>query len=137
MSPVASSLIQNKMPSLLFFEPLTCLYCCDYRCHFFFIKVPRLPTSRLESSHNQQGPAKQKLERNATGSLFYIIISMFFDLFSLSGLMIASQASPIGQSMFGLLSYTAALCLSLFTANSSGCLSGDSSSDKSGRSRLY
>ena len=67
--------------------------------------------------------------------LFYIIISMFF-VGAFSGLMIASQASPIGQSMFGLSAGTAALYVSLYSiANSSGRFIWGSLSDKIGRSQ--
>ena len=67
--------------------------------------------------------------------LFYIIISMFF-VGAFSGLMIASQASPIGQSMFGLSAGTAALYVSLYSiANSSGRFIWGSLSDKIGRSK--
>lgn len=50
--------------------------------------------------------------------------------------MIASQASPIGQSMFGLSASTAALYVSLYSiANSSGRLIWGAVSDKIGRSK--
>ena len=60
---------------------------------------------------------------------------MFF-VGAFSGLMIASQASPIGQSMFGLSAGTAALYVSLYSiANSSGRFIWGSLSDKIGRSQ--
>lgn len=65
--------------------------------------------------------------------IFYVILSMFF-VGAFSGLMIASQASPIGQSMFGLSAGTAALYVSLYSiSNSSGRFIWGTVSDKIGR----
>lgn len=63
------------------------------------------------------------------------VISMFF-LGAFSGLMIASQAATIGQSMFGLSAGTAALYVSLYSiSNSSGRFIWGTVSDKLGRSK--
>lgn len=67
--------------------------------------------------------------------IFYTVISMFF-LGAFSGLMIASQAATIGQSMFGLSAGTAALYVSLYSiSNSSGRFIWGTVSDKLGRSK--
>ncbi|MTV69792.1 MFS transporter, partial [Streptococcus pneumoniae] len=70
----------------------------------FFIKAAPScyqPAGWKAPVQTKQGPANKNWKEMLQSPLFYIIISMFF-VGAFSGLMIASQASPIGQSMFGL-----------------------------------
>ena len=107
-------------------------------CAIFFIKAAPSgyqPTDWKAPVQTKQGPANKNWKEMLQSPLFYIIISMFF-VGAFSGLMIASQASPIGQSMFGLSAGTAALYVSLYSiANSSGRFIWGSLSDKIGRSQ--
>lgn len=134
-SPVASSLIQ-KQDAFFAFRTIGLVYIVVIICAIFFIKAAPSgyqPTGWKAPAQTKQGPANKKWKEMLQSPLFYIIISMFF-VGAFSGLMIASQASPIGQSMFGLSAGTAALYVSLYSiANSSGRFIWGSLSDKIGR----
>ena len=136
-SPVASSLIQ-KQDAFFAFRTIGLVYIVVIICAIFFIKAAPSgyqPTDWKAPVQTKQGPANKNWKEMLQSPLFYIIISMFF-VGAFSGLMIASQASPIGQSMFGLSAGTAALYVSLYSiANSSGRFIWGSLSDKIGRSQ--
>ena len=85
---------------------------------------------------NQQKAMENKTWKDMLKTpVFYLIISMFF-IGAFSGLMIASQAATIGQTMFGLSAGTAALFVSLYSiSNSSGRFIWGAVSDKIGRSK--
>lgn len=86
-------------------------------------------------TQSRQGAINKTWTEMLKTPIFYVIISMFF-IGAFSGLMIASQASPIGQSMFGLSVGTAALYVSLYyISNSSGRFIWGTVSDKIGRSK--
>lgn len=86
-------------------------------------------------TQSRQGAINKTWTEMLKTPIFYVIISMFF-IGAFSGLMIASQASPIGQSMFGLSVGTAALYVSLYSiSNSSGRFIWGTVSDKIGRSK--
>ena len=136
-SPVASSLIQ-KQDAFFAFRTIGLVYIVVIICAIFFIKAAPSgyqPAGWKAPVQTKQGPANKNWKEMLQSPLFYIIISMFF-VGAFSGLMIASQASPIGQSMFGLSAGTAALYVSLYSiANSSGRFIWGSLSDKIGRSK--
>lgn len=136
-SPVASSLIQ-KQDAFFAFRTIGLVYIVVIICAIFFIKAAPSgyqPTDWKAPVQTKQVPANKNWKEMLQSPLFYIIISMFF-VGAFSGLMIASQASPIGQSMFGLSAGTAALYVSLYSiANSSGRFIWGSLSDKIGRSQ--
>lgn len=136
-SPIASNLIQSHDAKFAF-RTIGLVYIAIVIIASFFIKAA--PAGYKPEGWNPPVQAgKGMVNKSWTDMLktpiFYVIISMFF-LGAFSGLMIASQASPIGQSMFGLSAGTAALYVSLYSiANSSGRLIWGSVSDKIGRSK--
>lgn len=136
-SPIASSLIQGHDAKFAF-RTIGLVYIAIVIIASFFIKAA--PAGYKPEGWNPPVQAgKGMVNKSWTDMLktpiFYVIILMFF-LGAFSGLMIASQASPIGQSMFGLSAGTAALYVSLYSiANSSGRLIWGSVSDKIGRSK--
>ena len=136
-SPVASNLIQ-KQDAFFAFRTIGLVYIVVIICAIFFIKAAPngyQPAGWKAPVQTKQGPTNKNWKQMLQSPLFYIIISMFF-VGAFSGLMIASQASPIGQSMFGLSAGTAALYVSLYSiANSSGRFIWGSLSDKIGRSK--
>ncbi|MCY7063615.1 OFA family MFS transporter [Streptococcus oralis] len=136
-SPVASSLIQQQ-DAFFAFRTIGLVYILVILCAIFFIKAAPSgyqPSGWKAPVQTKQGPTNKTWKQMLRSPLFYIIISMFF-VGAFSGLMIASQASPIGQSMFGLSAGTAALYVSLYSiANSSGRFIWGSLSDKIGRSK--
>ena len=136
-SPVASNLIQ-KQDAFFAFRTIGLVYIVFIICAIFFIKAAPSgyqPAGWKAPVQTKQGPTNKNWKQMLQSPLFYIIISMFF-VGAFSGLMIASQASPIGQSMFGLSAGTAALYVSLYSiANSSGRFIWGSLSDKIGRSK--
>lgn len=136
-SPVASSLIQQQ-DAFFAFRTIGLVYIVVIICAIFFIKAAPSgyqPAGWKATSPTNQGATNKNWKQMLRSPLFYIIISMFF-VGAFSGLMIASQASPIGQSMFGLSAGTAALYVSLYSiANSSGRFIWGSLSDKIGRSK--
>lgn len=136
-SPVASNLIQQQ-DAFFPFRTIGLVYIVVIICAIFFIKAAPngyQPAGWKAPVQTKQGPTNKNWKQMLQSPLFYIIISMFF-VGAFSGLMIASQASPIGQSMFGLSAGTAALYVSLYSiANSSGRFIWGSLSDKIGRSK--
>ena len=136
-SPVASNLIQQQ-DAFFAFRTIGLVYIVVIICAIFFIKAAPSgyqPAGWKAPVQTKQGPTNKNWKQMLQSPLFYIIISMFF-VGAFSGLMIASQASPIGQSMFGLSAGTAALYVSLYSiANSSGRFIWGSLSDKIGRSK--
>ena len=136
-SPVASNLIQQQ-DAFFAFRTIGLVYIVVIICAIFFIKAAPSgyqPAGWKAPIPTKQGPTNKNWKQMLQSPLFYIIISMFF-VGAFSGLMIASQASPIGQSMFGLSAGTAALYVSLYSiANSSGRFIWGSLSDKIGRSK--
>ena len=136
-SPVASNLIQQQ-DAFFAFRTIGLVYIVVIICAIFFIKAAPSgyqPAGWKAPIPTKQGATNKTWKQMLQSPLFYIIISMFF-VGAFSGLMIASQASPIGQSMFGLSAGTAALYVSLYSiANSSGRFIWGSLSDKIGRSK--
>ncbi len=136
-SPVASNLIQQQ-DAFFAFRTIGLVYIIVIICAIFFIKAAPSgyqPAGWKAPVQTKQEPTNKTWKQMLQSPLFYIIISMFF-VGAFSGLMIASQASPIGQSMFGLSAGTAALYVSLYSiANSSGRFIWGSLSDKIGRSK--
>lgn len=136
-SPIASSLIQSHDAKFAF-RTIGLVYIAIVIIASFFIKAA--PADYKPEGWNPPAQAGKGMVNKSWPDMlktpiFYVIISMFF-LGAFSGLMIASQASPIGQSMFGLSASTAALYVSLYSiANSSGRLIWGSVSDKIGRSK--
>lgn len=136
-SPIASSLIQSHNATFAF-QVLGAVYIAIVIIASFFIKAA--PAGYKPEGWNPPAQAKrQGVNKNWKEMLqtpvFYIVISMFF-VGAFSGLMIASQASPIGQRMFGLSAGVAALYVSLYSiCNSSGRFIWGTVSDKIGRSQ--
>lgn len=137
-SPIASYLIQSHDAKFAF-RAIGLAYLIIVGLASFFIK----PAPAGYKPEGCEPPAQIQnngsINRNWLQMLktpvFYIVISMFF-VGAFSGLMIASQASPIGQTMFGLAPATAALYVSLYSiSNSSGRLIWGTVSDKIGRSK--
>lgn len=137
-SPIASYLIQTHDAKFAF-RAIGLAYLIIVGLASFFIK----PAPAGYKPEGWEPPAQIQnngsINRNWLQMLktpvFYIVISMFF-VGAFSGLMIASQASPIGQTMFGLAPATAALYVSLYSiSNSSGRLIWGTVSDKIGRSK--
>lgn len=136
-SPIASHLIQ-AYDAKFAFRLLGLVYIIVVLIASFFIKAA--PAGYKPEGWNP--PAQKKTVAsniNWIGMLkspiFYTVISMFF-VGSFSGLMIASQAATIGQSMFGLSAGTAALYVSLYSiSNSSGRFIWGTISDRLGRSK--
>ncbi|MFC3927691.1 L-lactate MFS transporter [Streptococcus caprae] len=136
-SPIASNLIQSHNASFAF-KTIGLAYIVVVLIASLFIK----PAPAGYKPEGWTPPAQARggaVNKNWTDMLktpiFYVIISMFF-VGAFSGLMIASQASPIGQSMFGLSAGTAALYVSLYSiSNSSGRFIWGTVSDKIGRSK--
>ena len=137
-SPIASYLIQSHDAKFAF-RAIGLAYLIIVGLASFFIK----PAPAGYKPEGWEPPAQIQnngsINRNWLQMLktpvFYIVISMFF-VGAFSGLMIASQASPIGQTMFGLAPATAALYVSLYSiSNSSGRLIWGTVSDKIGRSK--
>lgn len=136
-SPIASSLIQSHDAKFAF-RTIGLAYIAIVIIASFFIKAAPAgykPEGWKPPVQAGKGMVNKSWTDMLKTPIFYVIISMFF-LGAFSGLMIASQASPIGQSMFGLSAGTAALYVSLYSiANSSGRLIWGSVSDKIGRSK--
>ncbi|HEM3695023.1 TPA: OFA family MFS transporter [Streptococcus suis] len=136
-SPIASSLIQAQDAQFAF-RTLGLAYILIVLGASFFIKAAPAgykPKGWNPPSQTGKGLTNKNWKDMIKTPIFYVIITMFF-MGAFSGLMIASQASPIGQSMFGLSASTAALYVSLYSiANSSGRLLWGSVSDKIGRSK--
>ncbi|MBM7642632.1 L-lactate MFS transporter [Streptococcus loxodontisalivarius] len=135
-SPIASSLIQSHDAKFAF-KALGLAYIVIVLIASFFIKAA--PAGYKPQGWNPPAAKAGKESKTWTEMLktpiFYIIISMFF-IGAFSGLMIASQAATIGQSMFGLAAGTAALYVSLYSiSNSSGRFIWGTISDKIGRSK--
>ena len=137
-SPIASYLIQSHDAKFAF-RAIGLAYLIIVGLASFFIK----PAPAGYKPEGWEPPAQIQnngsINRNWLQMLktpvFYIVISMFF-VGAFSGLMIASQASPIGQTMFGLAPATAALYVSLYSiSNSSGRLIWGTVSDKIGHSK--
>lgn len=137
-SPIASYLIQSHDAKFAF-RAIGLAYLIIVGLASFFIK----PAPAGYKPEGWEPPAQIQnngsINRNwlqmPKTPVFYIVISMFF-VGAFSGLMIASQASPIGQTMFGLAPATAALYVSLYSiSNSSGRLIWGTVSDKIGRSK--
>lgn len=136
-SPIASSLIQSHDAKFAF-RVIGLVYIVIALVASYFIK-PAPAGYKPEGWNPPAQTIKGAVNKTWTDMLktptFYVIISMFF-IGAFSGLMIASQASPIGQSMFGLSAGTAALYVSLYSiANSSGRFIWGTVSDKIGRSK--
>lgn len=136
-SPIASSLIQSHDAKYAF-KMIGLVYLVVVILASFLIK-PAPAGYKPEGWNPPAQSGAGKVNKTWTDMLktpvFYVVISMFF-VGAFSGLMIASQASPIGQTMFGLSAGTAALYVSLYSiANSSGRLIWGSVSDKIGRSK--
>lgn len=136
-SPIASSLIQSHDAKFAF-RVIGLVYIVTALVASYFIK-PAPAGYKPEGWNPPAQTIKGAVNKTWTDMLktptFYVIISMFF-IGAFSGLMIASQASPIGQSMFGLSAGTAALYVSLYSiANSSGRFIWGTVSDKIGRSK--
>lgn len=137
-SPLASSLIQSHDAKFAF-RAIGLIYIIVVLLASLFIKPAPAgykPQGWIPPEQTKNGKV---ININWTGMLaspmFYIIISMFF-VGAFSGLMIASQASGIGQSMFGLSAATAALYVSLYSiSNSSGRFIWGTVSDKLGRAQ--
>lgn len=136
-SPIASSLIQSHDAKFAF-RTIGLVYIVIVLIASFFIKAAPAgykPEAWNPPAQTGKGMVNKTWTDMLKTPIFYVIISMFF-VGAFSGLMIASQASPIGQSMFGLSASTAALYVSLYSiANSSGRLIWGSVSDKIGRSK--
>lgn len=138
-SPVANYLIESSAGDAKFaFRTIGLVYLAVVVIASIFIQqAPAGYKPEGWTPPAQSGPgavSKTWLDMVKT-PLFYIIISMFF-VGAFSGLMIASQASPIGTTMFGLSASTAALYVSLYSiANSSGRFIWGAVSDKIGRSQ--
>ncbi|MGT2785209.1 L-lactate MFS transporter [Streptococcus merionis] len=137
-SPIASNLIQsNAGDAKLAFRTLGLAYIIIVLIASLFIQPAPAgyqPTGWTPPKDGRGNLVSKTWKDMLKTPLFYIIISMFF-VGAFSGLMIASQASPIGTTMFGLSASTAALYVSLYSiANSSGRLIWGSVSDKIGRS---
>ena len=123
-SPIASSLIQSHDAKFAF-RAIGLAYIIVVLIASFFIKAAPAgykPEGWNPPTQAGQGMTNKTWTEMLKSPIFYVVISMFF-IGAFSGLMIASQASPIGQSMFGLSASTAALYVSLYSiANSSGRL---------------
>ena len=136
-STIASSLIQSHDAKFAF-RAIGLAYIIVVLIASFFIKAAPegyKPEGWNPPAQAGQGMTNKTWTEMLKSPIFYVVISMFF-IGAFSGLMIASQASPIGQSMFGLSASTAALYVSLYSiANSSGRLIWGSVSDKIGRSK--
>ncbi|MBM7636450.1 OFA family MFS transporter [Streptococcus saliviloxodontae] len=136
-SPIASSIIQSHDAKFAF-KALGLVYIIIVLTASFFIKAA--PSGYKPKGWNPQTSIKTGQESKTWSDMlktpiFYLIISMFF-FGAFSGLMIASQAATIGQSMFGLSASTAALYVSLYSiSNSSGRFIWGTVSDKIGRSK--
>ncbi|WP_162011322.1 L-lactate MFS transporter [Streptococcus sp. S784/96/1] len=137
VSPIASIIIQSHDAKFAF-RAIGLVYIAVVLIASFFIKAAPFgyePEGWNPPAQAGKGMVNKTWTDMVQTPIFYIIISMFF-VGAFSGLMIASQASPIGQSMFGLSAGTAALYVSLYSiANSSGRLIWGSVSDKIGRSK--
>ncbi|MGT2715635.1 L-lactate MFS transporter [Streptococcus respiraculi] len=136
-SPIASHLIQSNSASFAF-RTLGMVYLIVVLIASFFIKPAPAgyqPEGWTPPTRSGQATITKNWKEMLRTPIFYVILSMFF-VGAFSGLMIASQASPIGQSMFGLSAGTAALYVSLYSiSNSSGRFIWGSVSDKIGRSQ--
>ncbi len=136
-SPIASYLIQHHSASFAF-KALGFVYLIIVLIASFFIKAAPAdykPEGWNPPVRTGNAVVNKTWKEMLTTPIFYVILSMFF-VGAFSGLMIASQASPIGQTMFGLSAGTAALYVSLYSiSNSSGRFIWGSLSDKIGRSQ--
>lgn len=136
-SPIASHLIQTHDAKFAF-RVLGLVYIIVVLIASFFIKAAPAdykPEGWNPPSQKNFGAQNINWAGMLKSPIFYTVISMFF-LGAFSGLMIASQAATIGQSMFGLSAGTAALYVSLYSiSNSSGRFIWGTVSDKLGRSK--
>lgn len=136
-SPIASHLIQAHGAKFAF-RAIGLAYIVIVLIAGIFIKpAPKnYKPAGWKPATNQQKAMENKTWKDMLKTpVFYLIISMFF-IGAFSGLMIASQAATIGQTMFGLSAGTAALFVSLYSiSNSSGRFIWGAVSDKIGRSK--
>ncbi|AND79793.1 OFA family MFS transporter [Streptococcus pantholopis] len=137
VSPIANSLIQSHDAKFAF-RIIGLVYIIVVVLASFFIKPAPAgykPAGWNPPAQSRTAAVNKTWQQMLATPLFYIIISMFF-VGAFSGLMIASQASSIGQSMFGLSAATAALYVSLYSiCNSSGRFIWGTVSDKIGRAK--
>ncbi|WP_225048668.1 OFA family MFS transporter [Lacticaseibacillus kribbianus] len=136
-APIANAFIQSH-DALFAFRVLGIVYLVVIVIASFFIQTAPadyLPEGYTPAKRTGSGPANRDWRAMLGTPFFYLIFLMMFTG-AFSGLMIASNASVIGQQMFKLTAGVAAFYVSLYSlSNCAGRVVWGTVSDKLGRNR--
>jgi MFS transporter, OFA family, oxalate/formate antiporter len=137
-APIANQLIQSQGVSTTFVRMGIAYAIISFTCSLFIKVAPKDYMPKNMNAAATAAAKKPVVNKNWKEMLqdgkFYLIILMFA-MGAFSGLMIASNASPIGQSMFGLTAAAAAVYVSVYSlSNTLGRVVWGAVSDKLGQS---
>ncbi|MFL2098219.1 OFA family MFS transporter [Marinilactibacillus psychrotolerans] len=137
-APIANNLIQSMGVSQAFIYMGIAYVAISFICSLFIKAAPKdyVPASMASVKTGSVPPAiENKNWKEMLQSVNFYLILFMLAMGAFSGLMIASNASPIGQSMFGLTAAVAAGYVSLYSlSNTLGRVIWGAVSDKIGRS---
>lgn len=137
-APIGNHLIE-RFDVLYAFQILGCTYIAVVIVASFFIKVAPAnyqPQGWTQAHSQQNAPIVNKNWQQMLQTPYFYLIFFMLGTGAFSGLMIASNASSIGQNMFGLSSVAAAFYVSLYSlSNCAGRVVWGTVSDKLGRNR--
>ncbi|MDS9471870.1 OFA family MFS transporter [Sporosarcina pasteurii] len=137
IAPIANALISSKgvQPTLIALGITFLVVILSFGLLVKACPVGYLPQGWTPPEVNKGGSIDIPWKQMVRKPIFYVIISMFC-IGALSGMMITSNASVIGQTMFGLSAATAALYVSLYSlSNCLGRVFWGAVSDKIGRTK--
>lgn len=137
-APIGNYLIES-FDVLYAFKILGCTYIVVVMVASFFIKVAPAnyqPEGWVQANSQQSKPIINKNWQEMLKTPYFYLIFFMLGTGAFSGLMIASNASGIGQNMFGLTSALAAFYVSLYSlSNCTGRVVWGTVSDKLGRNK--
>lgn len=137
-APIANNLIQSMGVSQAFIYMGIAYVAISFICSLFIKAAPKdyVPASMASVKNGSVPPAiENKNWKEMLQSINFYLILFMLAMGAFSGLMIASNASPIGQRMFGLTAAVAAGYVSLYSlSNTLGRVVWGAVSDKIGRS---
>lgn len=137
-APVANSLIQSVGVNQTFILMGITYAVISFVCSLFIKTAPKdfVPkNTSVTQANTSNGTFENKNWKEMLQSVNFYLILFMLAMGAFSGLMIASNASPIGQSMFGLTAAAAAGYVSLYSlSNTLGRVVWGAVSDRIGRS---
>lgn len=137
-APIANSLIQNVGVHQTFIGMGLAYTLISFLCSLFIKAAPKDFTPKnmpVIQGNTNKSDFKNNNWREMLQSVNFYLILFMLAMGAFSGLMIVSNASPIGQSMFGLTAAAAAGYVSLYSlSNTLGRVIWGGISDKLGRS---